>query len=536
MRFYQLKVVVLPRLFLLVVLTCLPKQAYGIGDIVDWNTSDDADADKNHNAVSNHELSLLDFDGDKIRVASRLLQDDERCSDKCDSTEISNLRESMTKDDVEMSKEKDEDEDDNGILGRITGFFNDHKSFFGRLISGLFRLFNRRQDDDPHYPVPTATIVPLLSTHSEKIKSLAQLLRQESANNSALSTTPDAIRMMFNISASNMESVAAVLDPILENMQQYETMDIRTIACRVTDLLILLRDDTVPNIISMTQLIYTKSNIAEMKEKFPQEYTPVSSSESSTTSSIIIAGRDKNCVSESASTRTTSTSRVTPGSLFNFLFNNIVDVGPIGRVLAIVLLLILLPIAIVASLIGLIVLWFYLILSPPSMGDEDNTFLAILSAIGSPIVIIVIILEAINGFDADILNPFIPGRPTPAPIIYTPYPTPLPVPNPLNVMIPAPDKRVLYPTDDPPPIPATAPVNAPFNPVGSGQGRNLQQINDVEYCLKELLKSPILVILQELQNGNRIADSKMGEGEESLDCDMAAVKCNNDALMDVLPF
>ena len=537
MRFHQftIPVVVLPGLLHFITLTCLPNPIYGIGNIDDWSTSDDDDGGANK-----HELLQVDLD-DKMQATSRLLQDGDTCSDTCKNDEIINLRVSMEVDDAEVSTEEDEDEDNNGLLRSIT-------SVFGRWMTGLFRLFNRRQDDDPQYPVPTATIVPLLSTYSDKIKSLAKLIRDESANDAALSTTPDAIRMMYNISANNMESVVAVLDPILENMQQHDTMDVRTISCQFTDFLILLRDDTVPNIKSMTQLIYTKSNIAAMKQKFPQAYTPVSTGES-----FSISATDNTCLSESTTATTRSASRVSLGTLFNFLFNTSADVGPLGQILAIVLLVILLPVSIVVSIISTISFIFFLLalFLLPSTADEGigylilGLFLLSLAAVSSPLLIIQQIMEIIRDFFENILDPFIPDLPTPAPIIYTPYPTyPYTPPTYYNpVYSPLTNAPINPPMTAPTPVNAPinspmtvpAPVNAPRNPPSSGRGRDLQQINKVAYHLKKLLKSPILTILQVLQNGNRFADANRGEGEEQLDCQMAAVKCDTDALMDVLP-
>ena len=541
MRFHQLALAALPGPFYFAALICLSKQTHGNEDIIDWSATDDAndDAYKNHHTELNHELLTLDFENNKMYVTSRSLQDDDACSETCDSNEISNLAESIVSENAKVASiEKEEDEDNNGLLRSIT-------SVFGRWMTGLFRLFNRRQDDDPQYPVPTATIVPLLSTYSDKIKSLAKLIRDESANDAALSTTPDAIRMMYNISANNMESVAAVLDPILENMRQHKTMDIRTISCQMTDFLILLRDDTVPNIKSMTQLIYTKSNIAAMKQKFQQEYTPVSTGES-----FSITATDNTCLSDSTIATTRSACRVDLGSRFTFLFNNNADVGPIGHILAIVLLIILFPLSIVVSIIGVVVLTLFLFAKVllPSPGNTDDSFYSyalfflFVAAIKSPINIIRRIQYNIKEFFADILDPFIPDRPTPAPIIYTPYPTypytptfynPAYTPvTPINspMTAPAPVNALVNP-----PMTLPAPVDAPITPPSYGRGRDLQQINEVAYHLKKLLKSPILTILQVLQNGNRFADANRGEGEEQLDCQMAAVKCDTDALMDVLP-
>jgi hypothetical protein len=215
---------------------------------------DDNDIDESHETGT--ELDHERVTDDMI-LPSRLLQDNsETCSDVCDSDDISNLRESMMIDESEEATVIVDEKSDGGVLSRITGLFrNNRDGIFGRLMNGLFRIFNRRKEDNPKYPVATAPIEALLSKYSSKIKALSVYIRQESVNDAAVSKTPDAIQMMYNISAENMDLVASTLDPILENMRQHETMDIRAISCDLMQIVTLLKDVTFPNIQSMTQLI-----------------------------------------------------------------------------------------------------------------------------------------------------------------------------------------------------------------------------------------------------------------------------------------
>jgi hypothetical protein len=367
---------------------------------------------------------------------------------------------------------------------------------------------------------------------------------------------------MYNISANNMEAVATMLDPILENMQQHETMDVRAISCDMVQILTLLRDVTVPNIQLMTQLIYTKSNNAAMNNKFPQKYTPPNG-ESITSSTALTT-----CLSESTSA--SATSRVAFGTLFNFLFSNNVDVGPLGHIASIILLIILFPFSIVVSIIGIIVLILYvfayvLLPSPDNTDDGLLAFLLIVifaSIIGSPIIIIYKILQNIKEFFGDILDPFLPDRPTPAPIVYTPFPSFDPTPSPINVPVPAispisPPVAAPVPASSPisppvtAPVPASSPISPPIKapvsvsspisppvmaPVPVNTVRDAQQASEVAYRLSMVLESPIDTIINVLQNGNMFAGTNRGDGEERIDCDMAAVQCKNDALLDVLPF
>ena len=48
-----------------------------------------------------------------------------------------------------------------------------------------------------------------------------------------------------------------------------------------------------------------------------------------------------------------------------------------------------------------------------------------------------------------------------------------------------------------------------------------------------VLKSPIDTIVDVLQNANR---DPSNEDEEAINCELAELKCNNDALLTVLPF
>jgi hypothetical protein len=520
MRFNHFTVFALPGLFQCLTVTCLPKRTLGV-DIVDFSTSTDDDNEhENLNTEFNDEF--LDFHS---HLASRLLQDDELCSNACDSADISNLRASMIVDASTVDK------NGSGVSGHITGFFSDNKSIFGRLMNGLFRVINGRQEDDPKYPIPTASILPLLSNYSTKFRSLAALIREESVNDAALSTTPDAIRMMYNISANNMEAVATMLDPILENMRQHETMDVRAISCDMVQILTLLRDVTVPNIQLMTQLIYTKSNNPAMNNKFPQKYTPFTG-ESITSSTALTT-----CLSESTSSSISS--RVAFGNSFNSLFSNGASLGPIGNIVSIIVLIILFPFSVVVSLIGIIVfillLLAYVLLPIPKdhMIGWIELFVLVLFAaiIALPIALIFSILENIGEFLAAILDPFLPDRPTPAPNVFTPAPFPGNVPITPSVTVPVPTNSPISP-----PATAPIPVNGPINLPISGSGRDAQQASEVAYRLSMVLESPINTIINVLQDGNMFADTNRGDGMEQLDCDMAAVQCKNDALLDVLPF
>jgi hypothetical protein len=50
------------------------------------------------------------------------------------------------------------------------------------------------------------------------------------------------------------------------------------------------------------------------------------------------------------------------------------------------------------------------------------------------------------------------------------------------------------------------------------------------------LNYPSTPILNFLRDGNTFAETSRVEGEQQMDCNVAEWKCNNDALLDVLPF
>ena len=72
------------------------------------------------------------------------------------------------------------------------------------------------------------------------------------------------------------------------------------------------------------------------------------------------------------------------------------------------------------------------------------------------------------------------------------------------------------------------------NPTTSLQDAQ-QQASDIVYRLSVVLASPIDTTVTVFQNENSFLNTNEGEDEE-MDCEMAELKCKNDALIDVLPF
>jgi hypothetical protein len=203
-----------------------------------------------------------------------------------------------------------------------------------------------------------------------------------------------------------MEAVATVLDPILENMRQQPTMDVRTVSCNMMQILTLIRDTTVPNIEMMAKLIYTKSNSAEMKDRF-SDYTISNENAVVGTAASNIFSEDGTSTCLLAPNNTTIRDRFF--DLLDFLFDPCIEIGPIAHVVSIILLLIAFPISILVSLVSTIVLILYILTGVlrSILGLPDNTndgYEGIIMdyiftvTILAPILVAVSILRNIRGF------------------------------------------------------------------------------------------------------------------------------------------
>ena len=171
----------------------------------------------------------------------------------CNSSAISDLVASL---DFQVEEQDDDEEEETGgVLGGL----------LSRLMNGFFKLFKRREDDGPKYTIRTESIIPLLDESSARFKSLSELIMQESETDAALSTTPDAVKMLYTAAADNMLLVSTVLDPIVENMRLQPTIDLRSMSCDFTRALTVMQAVTVPNIQLLGKLLYTKSNNAQTK-------------------------------------------------------------------------------------------------------------------------------------------------------------------------------------------------------------------------------------------------------------------------------
>ena len=477
-------------LFSLSFISLLPSVTYG-SEIFD------DDADNVNNSGRDSDFKQKHFNG-MVSFTSRVLQDDDTCVNACDDESLSSFQASFRINDASKELEETEDEDEN-FLSRITGFFKDSKGLMRRLMNGLFKLLNRSNEDDPTFLIPTEKILPLLSNYSTKFNALASLIRNESVYDVALSETPDAIQMMYDLSAENMESVALVLEPILENWRKQETIDARTMSCNVMQVVSILGDKVVPTVEMMTKVIYTKSNNAAMMERF--KYYTMSSDKAvgSSTSSATASSSSQDNTCPDVSSQTTAARTIQLDGIFQFLFDISVDIGPIGHIARIILLIVLFPLSFVVSLLGAIFFVLYLVitaLNPPDQAPGEGTgyefiflLVAVVATVGAPVIVVFTILRNILGFFEDILDPFIPDAPT--------------------------TRAPRAPTTGPP---------TPF----LVRNESPQTI-EVAHQLSAVLTSPLDTFSAIFQSVNSYSDASKGE-EEAVNCEMVELKCNKDAL------
>jgi hypothetical protein len=160
-----------------------------------------------------------------------------------------------------------------GLLARIINRFSDtfnRRSIGGRWMNGLLNVFRPLQRNKPKYMISTDVFVKSLSMYSTKTKALAVLIRNESALHMLEGFDTDITNIITTTlewAAQNMESLAAVIDPIIEDLGQNTTVDLATVTCSMGQLLTHLRDKTVPNMRSISEFIDNHSDHTSMEQQ-----------------------------------------------------------------------------------------------------------------------------------------------------------------------------------------------------------------------------------------------------------------------------
>jgi hypothetical protein len=459
-----------------------------------------------------------------LQSTFRSLQDDSAtCSNACDSPTMNRFRASFTQVDT------DPETNDNGDVGVLGGHvFNRFiGGFLGRWTNGVLRNWFRHRPDNRKYRISTETILPLLSNNSVKIKSLVTFLQQESEMvNVSSSSSSEFVKQLYDLSAENMESIITVLDPIIMEVEQSETMDIRSLSCHMTTISTLLRDITLPNIEYIAEAMYTNSGNPDMVDQFHAYQTSKLSLKASQfhdddNNNDNICSLDDDPATTSSTTTTTSSRAVGMARLFS----NHIDLTTtttttrqslIGSIILLFRPILFFPLSIVISLVGIVltiialpILLLFTIIFVPK--DDDNAELllfivgaVLLTAIFAPVLTVLAIVASIMDIFDILLDPFVPGT--------------------------------IAPKD--------ATVEAPLNSheTVSTIPHNNNNFNDILYYhLSATLASPLDMIRAMLSNENTFRDNNIwsleyNNNREDMICEIATFHCQANTLLDVLPF
>jgi hypothetical protein len=427
-------------------------------------TGDDNDS-SNTGSIA---LFKYDFVNLPTHFATRSLEENDTCSNACKDGSVSSLAAAFQSDTYKQVG--DGGGSVSGFFGRIIGFFSNTKSIFGRFMNNILNIFTKR--DDEKYMIPTDKILPLLSNYSSKFNSLAKMLREESMNDATISTPPDLVQLMYNISADSMESIATILDPIMDEMRQQDTMHIRDMSCRMMHIVSIVRDETLPNIERVAQVLYTKSNNATMKDAF-DKYTGTKTSTKLNNSTQ--SKRQDTC---SMYPWYDSFTAKLP------ICNIDSGCGVIGSIISVITLLLLIPITLVVGILYAIfsyIMGVVLIFTSPE--EASNSFYAAFVSLGyfAGVVVFLIVLISINIIDI------------------------------VNMLF------------------------EPFLSSSSQSSTQLQQTNDIMYRLSDVLKSPLGTISDLLRDQNNFSKMKQDK-KDAIDCEVSVLTCKNHALVEALPF
>jgi hypothetical protein len=355
-------------------------------------------------------------------------------------------------------------------------------------MNGLLNFFRPlRQQNKPKYNISTDLLVSTLSKFSIKAKALAAWIRSDSASYAVESATPNVVTTLLEWSAENMESVALVIDPIVDDMSQHETMDLTTVSCGMGQLLTHIGNATIPNIVSIAEIVYTKSGNATM-ERLYKNYMAEKK-----TNPLVDAGAANVDATNQCGTSTEKTTSSTSIQAQN-VDSIVTYFGMLGlSLLGIVGLILFFPLSFIVSIVTFIFAIFALIFSlifkgfndTPSNDDECGPgfncdlegaiILAVaLILIASPILVPIGIVLLIAQFFLQLFSP-------------------------------------IFQSD-----------------------QASETINEVMQHVTMLLKSPMANMVDTLK---RISKSdEATEAREELDCAIQTMLCQNDALMASLPF
>jgi hypothetical protein len=409
-------------------------------------------------------LFKYDFVDLPTHFATRSLEENYMCSDACKEGNVSSLATALQSD--TQKQVGDGSGSLAGLFGQIVGFFTNTKSI-------------SKRGDEKQYMIPTGKILPLLSNYRSKFISLAKMLREESMNVATVSNPPDLVQLMYNISADNMESIATILDPIMNEMRQQDSMHVRDVSCRMIHILSLVRDETLPNIERVAQVLYTKSNNATMKDAF-DKYNGTKSSTKLNDADVALNMEDNTCMYKSSEAKMLICTE---------------DCSVIASIITIITSLVLIPTSLVAGFaysIYFFILGVLFILVSPGQGVTffGKSVQCFLLGFVGVFFLTFFIINSIKQIFKRLLSPLLPVP------VQVPSPTPFSIP------------RI--------------------------RDNELHQTNDIMHRLSDVLGTPLDTISDLLQDNNF---SKLTQDKkDAIDCEVSVLTCKNHALVEALPF
>ena len=483
---------------------------------------------------------------DDANLLNRILQDTELDGDEDTFAHVCDDTDESLSDKVQVTRVEAENVSFFGsIINRFNGSF-DGTTRFGRLMNGVFAFFQRRQSTRPRYKISTDLFIPALSKYSATAKSLITLIKSESESYAAVSDTPEVVRALFDFSAENMESVTSIIDSILDDLSQHDTMDLATVSCLMGRLSRHLLDDSFSKVVSMAEFVYTKSGNDDMEEMFNNYIaTRIATSDSVTEDNAQEDSAFDQCPNQGYSNTFSESSIMESQNYVQarnigggdyFAGSYLASVGL--SLVAIVGLIILFPLSFIVSLATLVFAIFSIIISvifkKPLFPEDPNCtefcglenigyIIAVFGLIASPILVPIAIVISIVVFFGVLISPiFLTDQPTDPPN-EQPAPSP-PVFVPLPASAPAPVPIFGFP-------PGPVVISAPST---QSQINLNKQTRDVTHLLSELLETPLSSIFDTLKG--LYSSDKTEDAEMKLDRDLKSTLCQNDELMAALSF
>jgi hypothetical protein len=414
-------------------------------------------------------------------------------------------------------------------------------------LFNLFRPLQRR--NKPKYQISTDLLLPSFVKFSQKAKSLAALIRKELDAYTAVSNTPNIMTTILELSAENMESVALMIDPIVEDMNKNETIDLATVSCSIGQLLTHINRETFPNIVTISEFIYTNSGDDGMVQMY-DDYKTMTTKTTPSDSLIQAISRDvasSQCLqldingnpwSETTTMKMESVSANSQARSDDI----VVYLSTVGKTLLfIVVLIVFYPISFIVSIVTIVfTIFFSIILIIFEIYDcgklcDLDSFILVLGTIALPVTIPFLLVVSIIALFVALLSPILPSPVEPPPT-FAPGRPPFTLP-PIYKRPPMYTPSPVFVTTEPTPVtpPFFVPVSPP--PVNTAQQNNFnKRTGDLIYALSIILKSPMERMVHTMNGSTYTNKETTKDAELQIDCELESMMCQSNALMDALPF